>query len=479
MATANRKPDAKRERETWMVGATLVTQDERRRVLRANLRIAGGRIAEITTKSPTRSRKAKVLDASGLTVLPGFVQAHTHLCQTLFRNQADDLELLDWLAKRIWVMEAAHTKETLAISAKMGIHELLSTGTTTILDMGTVRHTETILEAAKKYGIRGSFGKCLMDHPRTTPEGLRESTRDALAEAEKLYRNWHGQAGDRLRVSYAPRFVISCTEALLREVASAARAQKALIHTHASENLKEIAMVKDLVHCENVEYLDSLGMTGKNLVLAHCIWLKPNEKEILRKTGTHVVHCPSSNLKLASGFAHVPDLRARGVNVALGADGAPCNNNLNMFTEMRLAALMHKPAHGPKTLPAREVLDMATRNGAKALSWFDEIGSIEVGKKADLIAIDLNQPDNAVPQIVKSARKAWKFDPEAIASSIVYSTGSHHLRHTWVDGNLLFTGGRVRGIPSGQLVEEIRLAQTKIYLSMSRKGKASRKGAER
>jgi len=140
---------------------------------------------------------------------------------------------------------------------------------------------------------------------------------------------------------------------------------------------------------------------------------------------------------------------------------------------MRLAALMHKPAHGPKTLPAREVLDMATRDGAKALSWFDDIGSLEVGKKADLIGIDLNQPDNAVPQFSvgrgKSAGKGPNLDLEAIASSIVYSTSSHHLRHTMVDGNLLFTAGKVRGIPSGQLVEEIRQAQTKIYLALQRK----------
>lgn len=159
----------------------------------------------------------------------------------------------------------------------------------------------------------------------------------------------------------------------------------------------------------------------------------------------------------------MPDLRRRGINVALGADGAPCNNNLNMFTEMRMAALMHKPAHGPKTLPASEVLDMATRDGAKALSWFDQIGSLEKGKKADLIALDLNQPDNAVPQV------RGKLDLEAITSSIVYSTNQRHLRHTLVDGNLLFTGGKVRGIPSEQLVEEIRQAQATIYRSISKR----------
>lgn len=464
-----KKPNTDPAREHWITGATILTQDNRRRVLKANIRIVGDRIAEITTKSAPRSGKVKVRDFSGLTVLPGFVQGHVHLCQTLFRNQADDLELMDWLAKRIWVMEAAHTKDTLFTSAKMGIHELLSTGTTSILDMGTVRHTDSILTAAKKFGIRGSFGKCLMDHPTTTPEYLREPTRDALAEAEMLFKKWNGSANDRLRISYAPRFVISCTEALLREVIAAARKNKTLIHTHASENLKEIQMVKELVHCENVEYLDQLGMTGKSLVLAHCIWLKPNEKEILRRTGTHVVHCPSSNLKLASGFAHVSDLRSRGVNVALGADGAPCNNNLNMFTEMRLAALIHKPAQGPKTLPAHEVLDMATRDGAKALSWFDQIGSLEKGKKADLIALDLNQPDNAVPQV------RGKLDPEAIASSIVYSSNQRHLRHTFVDGNLLFTGGKVRGIPSEQLVEEIRQAQATIYRRIPKSSKGSKR----
>ena len=376
-------------------------------------------------KSPAGARRS--IDLQGLTLLPGFVQTHVHLCQTLFRNQADDLELLDWLAKRIWVMEAAHTEETLNSSALLGIHELLSSGTTCILDMGTVRHTEAILDAVRSSGIRASVGKCLMDHPSTTPEGLREPTRDALAEASALYDQWHGREHDRIRVSYAPRFVISCTERLLTEVSRRAHEQKALIHTHASENLKEIQMVKKLVHCENVEYLHQLGLCGPDLVLAHCIWLKPSEKNILARTGTHVVHCPSSNMKLASGLAHVPELRARGINVALGADGAPCNNNLDMFGEMRLAALLHKPGAGPKAMRAQEVLDMATRDGAKALGWRDDIGSIEIGKKADLVALDLRTPSTTVPA-------GHERDPEAIASSIVYSSDPRHVRMTWVDG---------------------------------------------
>ena len=461
---------------TWILNSTLLTQDSRRRAFEGHLLIEDGRIAEITTKRPSiTARAAKeidVVDAEGLTVLPGFVQAHIHLCQTLFRNQADDLELLDWLAKRIWVMEAAHTEETLNTSALLGIHELISSGTTCILDMGTVRHTDAILDAVKSSGLRASVGKCLMDHPETTPEGLREPTKKALDEASSLYRQWHGREHDRIRVSYAPRFVISCTEKLLTDVARTSRDLGALVHTHASENLKEIQMVKQLVGCENVEYLHQLGMTSPNLVLAHCIWLKPNEKDILKQSGTHVVHCPSSNMKLASGFAHVPDLRARGINVALGADGAPCNNNLNMFQEMRLAALIHKPSNGPRAMRAQEVLDMATRDGAKALGWFDDIGSLEIGKKADIIALDLNCPENYVPAPDRRAKSGGgsvkMLNSEAYASSIVYSSQPSHLRWSRIDGKTVFDRGRVKTIPLAPLMDRVHRAQLEIARRVAR-----------
>lgn len=454
-----------KQREKWLLDGIVLTQDSQRRALRAHLRIVDGRIAAITKTRPTRiSKGAEVISAKDWVILPGFVQAHVHLCQTLFRNQADDLELLDWLSKRIWVMEAAHTEETLNASALLGIHELLSSGTTCVLDMGTVRHTEAILDAVKTSGIRASVGKCLMDHPKTTPEGLREDTRSAIDEAVALYRRWHGKEDDRIRVSYAPRFVISCTEKLLLEVTRLAQEQDAIIHTHASENLKEIQLVKKLVSCENVEYLHQLGLTSPNLVLAHCIWLKPNEMDILARTKTHVVHCPSSNMKLASGLARVPEMLSRGINVALGADGAPCNNNLNMFGEMRLAALLHKPGAGPKAMRAQQVLDMATRGGAKALGWFDEIGSIEVGKKADLVALNLSRPENFVP----APAIGKKLDPEAIASSIVYSSQPSHVEMTMVDGRILYRGGKVATIPTAPLLKRVAQAQLQIARQIRR-----------
>jgi cytosine/adenosine deaminase-related metal-dependent hydrolase len=455
-----------RSRDFWILDGVLITQDSRRRALRGHIRVEDGRIAAVTATRPRKiPRGFPVINAEGLVVLPGFVQAHVHLCQTLFRNWADDLELLDWLSKRIWIMEAAHTEETLHTSALLGIHELLSSGTTTVLDMGTVRHTESIFEAVREAGIRASVGKCLMDHPTTTPQTLREPTRDALTVATALYKQWHGREDDRIRVSYAPRFVISCTERLLADVARIAHEQKAIIHTHAAENLKEIQMVKKLVHCENVEYLHQLGLTSPELVLAHCIWLKPNEKDILKSTGTHVVHCPSSNLKLASGLAHVPELRARGINVALGADGAPCNNNLNMFQEMRLAALIHKPGAGPRAMRAQEVLDMATRDGAKALGWADDIGSIEVGKKADLIAVNLNSPETMVPAPALAGKR---IDPDALASALVYSAQPSHLTWTMVDGRQLYRNGAVTTISKPRLLKKVWDAQVQIHRSVGR-----------
>ncbi len=454
-------------KETWILDGAILTQDAKRRTLYGNIHIIDGRIEAVTPRRPSRIRKgARVVDAKGLTILPGFVQAHIHLCQTLFRNQADDLELLDWLSKRIWVMEAAHTAETLYVSALLGIYELLSSGTTCILDMGTVKHTDAIIKAVRDTGIRASVGKCLMDHPTAAPAGLREPTRDALTEAVDLFRRWNGAENDRIRVSYAPRFVVSCTEKLLTEVARLAREQNALVHTHASENLKEIQLVKRRVGCENVEYLHQIGLTSPGLVLAHCIWLKPNEKNILRRTGTHVVHCPSSNMKLASGFAHVPELRARGINVALGADGAPCNNNLDIFQEMRLAALIHKPGAGPKAMRAQEVLDMATRDGALALGWLDQIGTIEPGKRADLVAIDLNQLENTLPATERVGKTP---NLEAHASAIVYSSSPPHVRWTCVEGQMLYEKGLVRGISKRTLMERVLKAQLQIARSLRRR----------
>lgn len=421
-------------------------------LLRGSLRVEDGRIARVSRSIPKR-RGEKRIDLKGRLVIPGFVQTHVHLCQTLFRNLADDLELLDWLSQRIWPMEGAHSERSLYASARLGIAELLAGGTTTILDMGTVHHTDAIFEAAKEMGIRAFIGKCLMDRD-DSPKMLRQETKSALRENRELRERWDSSANSRLRYAHAPRFVLSCTEGLLRELGAEAKSSGHIIHTHSSENRAEIEAVRKIYGCENVEALNKLGLTGPRLVLAHCIWLSDAEKRILAESFTRVSHCPSSNLKLASGICEVPELKRHGISLSIGADGAPCNNNLDMFREMRLASLIQKPANGPTVMGAREVFEMATIEGARALGIENEVGSIEAGKKMDLVCVDLNE--------ISVSTELDLRQPELAYSALVYSAGPAQVKSTWVDGRQVyregtFSGGKVADILSHATRERKKL----------------------
>jgi len=358
------------------------------------------------------------------------VQAHIHLCQTLFRGLADDLSLEAWLAQRIWPLEAAHTEASLHASAMLGAAELLLGGTTAILDMETVRHTDVAFEALESIGIRATAGKCLMDSP-TNPQALRESTDRALTESADLCGKWHGAAGGRLRYCFAPRYAPSCTGPLLRAVSDLAEKSGAVMHTHAAETPLELDTVKRETGHDEIAYLDSVGISGPRAALAHCVWVDKDDIAVLARQRTNVVHCPSSNLKLGSGIAPIPEMLAAGCRVGIGADGAPCNNRLDAFSEMRLAALIQKPRLGPDALPAAQALELATLGGARALGLEADIGSIEVGKCADLIVLDLEGP-HAQP------------DEADLISRIVYSARAADVRHVIVDGRVVVRDGDLK-----------------------------------
>jgi 5-methylthioadenosine/S-adenosylhomocysteine deaminase len=409
------------DRSILIKHGTIVTMDEKNSVVRGDVLIRDGRITQI---APDISDAAdEVIDARDCAVLPGFVQTHIHLCQTLFRGGADDLSLIDWLKKRVWPMEAAHTPESMRASAQLGIAELIKGGTTCALTMETVWHTEEVFKVVEESGFRATVGKCMMDKGEEVPPQLREETRASIDESIALMEKWHGQAEGRIRCCFAPRFAISCTSELLQEVAALARERGVMIHTHSSENKTECQIVESETGRRNVTYLDSIGVSGEHVMLAHCIHLDGEEMEILARTGTNVSHCPSSNLKLGSGLARVAEMLARKISVSLGADGAACNNRLDMFTEMRSAALLQKLAHGPEILPATTVLQMATIDGARALGLDSEIGSIETGKRADVIVVDLNQT-HASPR------------PDVI-SALLYATQATDVRTTIIDGRLV------------------------------------------
>lgn len=409
--------------KTLIQNAEIITMNKSDDIVYGDILVEDDRITAIGTLGDIPVDK--IIDARRKTVLPGFVQTHIHLCQTLFRGRADDLELLDWLKLRIWPLEAAHDSDSIYYSAMLGIGELIQSGTTTIVDMETVHHTDHAFQAIEQSGIRAVSGKVMMDYGDDVPSGLLENTSDSLDESVQLLEKWHNRANGRIQYAFCPRFVVSCTEDLLVQVRDLSNQYHVHVHTHASENRGEIALVEAQRGMRNVVYLNHLGLANERLILAHCIWLDDEEKEIIRTRGVKVTHCPGSNLKLASGIAEIPQLLDAHCHVGLGADGAPCNNNLDMFQEMRLCALIQKPIYGPTAMNARTVLRMATMGGAEIIGQEDTIGSIEVGKKADIIMLDLND-FHVYPS----------FDVDPI-SRVVYSATRSDVVMTMVDGKVL------------------------------------------
>jgi 5-methylthioadenosine/S-adenosylhomocysteine deaminase len=448
-----------------LAGGDVLLHDGAWRVERADVMVRDGRIATVGhgerpgkgEERQGQTHRLQVRDCSGCLIIPGLIQAHVHLCQTLFRGLADDLRLEDWLVRRIWPLEAAHTEETVYWSALLGAAELLLGGTTAILDMETVRHTGAAFQALERIGIRAAVGKCLMDaHPEGAPLELAESTDNALAEAESLAKRWHngGHGGGRLRVCFAPRFVPSCSGPLLRAASELAERFDAQLHTHAAETIVERETVLRTTGLEEIAYLDSVGIAGPRAALAHCVWVDPHETARLARQGTTVVHCPSSNLKLASGVAKIPELLAAGCRVAIGADGAPCNNRLDVFAEMRLAALIQKPRLGADALPAGKVLELATLGGAQALGLEDEIGSIAPGKRADLVVLDLREP-HLHPAMG---------DP---VSLVVYAACASDVRDVFVDGKPVVLGHELLTAPIEEIVREADRAAAELHRVVS------------
>ncbi len=373
-----------------------------------SLHIRGGRIERITaSKSPKRISKL---------ILPGLISTHIHTVQTAARNTAENLELLDWLQKIIFPFEAKLTARSTYESALTGMKEATRLGITTILDMATARHTDSVFEAARDFGIRAYIGKALMDRG---PKNLVEE--DPLEEIPYLLNRWHRKEKGRLHVTLCPRFVLSCSEGLLRQVGEISRDLNLLHHTHVSENKKECAWIERHYGKSNIEVLDQLRTLNAHTILAHGVHLSAKDRRILKKRKVSISHCPTSNLKLASGIA---DIRAmKGINLSIGVDGAPCNNKLDPFFEMRLAHLLSRSLHGLKGVSAKSILEMATMGGARALKAEKEIGSLEVGKRADLLVMK-------VPEGVT-------FNPHFPYESLLHSMGACDIDSTFVDGRRL------------------------------------------
>ena len=418
----------KKGEKILIIPKQIVTADSKGTVLKDNaVEITDDKISSIISVSEIKSENySEVHEAKNLTLIPGFIQTHVHLSQTLFRGLAEDLPLLEWLRLNIFPFENAHNERSLKATACLSINELLMSGTTTFLDMGTLRYGEVVFKEMIDSGIRGFSGKCLIDINDLFAD-FKSSTKEELNEMTSLAKNFHNTGNGRVKHSFSPRFVLSCTERLLKESKEMMKDYPGSIyHTHSSESTDEINEVRKRFRKENIEYFKSIGVLDDQTVLAHCVHTSNNERKILKEKNTKVAYCPSANLKLGSGIAPIPQYLKDGISVTLGADGAACNNSLSIFNEMKLASLIQKPIHGTQEMDPKTIFRMATIEGAKALHIENEVGSIEVGKKADLVLIDLDSYSNS-----------YSDSNDSTYSDIVFSSSTENVRSVMVDGRWL------------------------------------------
>jgi 5-methylthioadenosine/S-adenosylhomocysteine deaminase len=441
---------SERAGEVVLQGGTILTIDADHRVLAGDVGVVDGAIVQVGGSYTPQTRDYEILDCHGCIVMPGLVQARVQMYQTLARGRADDVERLDGLRDVIWPYEAALGEDAVTAAAELACAELLLGGTTAILDVGPVHHTGAVFAAAAQSGIRATIGKAMMDaDDAPIPPKLRESAGDALDESARLIARWHGAAEGRLRYAYAPWSAWACTDELLREVGAQARARGVRIQTQAAEGRAEVELVRGRSGKEGIAVLDGVGLLGERCCVAHCTVISDVERRLLAARRAHVCHCPSSDLKRGAGIAPVPELIAAGVSVALGADGAPWSNHLDGFAELRLAALLHRPRAGIRALPAPEAVRLATQGGAAALGLADQIGSLEVEKRADVIAVDVSGL-HAVP-----TGSPW--------SAVAYAARSSDVCHVVVDGRIVVRDRRLHTLDIGRVRDRARRAAAKLF----------------
>ncbi|MGI1691192.1 amidohydrolase [Thermoanaerobacter uzonensis] len=327
----------------------------------------------------------RVIDGTKKIAMPGLINAHTHLGMSLFRNYADDVPLFDWLSKHIWPVESKLSAEDVYWGSLLSMIEMIYSGTTTFCDM--YFFMDEVAKATEEVGIRGVLTRGIIE------ESDAEINKEKLRDTRKLYNTWHNKAEGRIKVMVGPHAPYTCSSSYLKEVVELAKELNTGIHIHVSETKKEVEESLQKHGKSPVKHLKDIGVFDVPTIAAHCVHVSDEDIEILKEMKVSPVYNPTSNAKLASGFAPVDQMLKKGINVALGTDGPASNNNLNMFEEIHFAVTINKALnYDALAVPALEALKMATINGAKALLWDKEIGSIEVGKKADIVIIDIDKP---------------------------------------------------------------------------------------
>ena len=392
-----------------------------------------GEIVEVAAGVPPAARlsAATVIDATGMAVMPGMVNAHTHLFQTLFRGLGDDKSLLDWLRDCIWPAAAGMTAAEGEAAVELGLVENLRTGATSVLDHHYIHADPDIGEgachAADRVGLRYLMARGWAD--RNYEPRLTESGHTAAHRATVLAEHWHGHDGGRIRIENGPLIPWGCSEDAMA-VTAAAQTWGEGMHTHCAETAAEVQMCLDEHGLRHVPWLDRLGLLGPGTQLAHSVWLDDDELELIATRGATVVHCPVSNMYLASGIARVAEMRARGINVALASDGPGSNNRQDMFEAMKVAVLLQKVSTlDPVVLQPEHVLHMACRGGARAMGLASTVGSLEPGRRANFVVVDL--------------RSVFIAPVHRVPSALVFNAAPGDVRHVGVDGRLVLRDGIV------------------------------------
>lgn len=377
----------------------------------------------------------KVLDVEGCIVMPGLVNAHTHAAMTLFRGLADDLPLMEWLQNYIFPAEKSLTADMVYWGTMLACAEMILSGTTTFCDMYLFEHK--VAEAARQAGVRALVGEVLYDFPSPHYGDIA----NGLKFTEALIEQWKGDP--LIGIAVEPHAPYTCSPSLLQQCRALAERHDAFLIMHLSENQREVDEVLRTYGRRPAAHLEELGLLTPRLIADHCVALDDHDMELLATRGVQVVHNPESNMKLASGIAPVARLLQLGVNVALGTDGCASNNDLDLFGEMDSCAKLHKVANlDPTALPARDVLRMASQNGAQALGMTHKIGRIAPGKWADLIVLDLRKP-HLVPL----------YEP---VSQLVYSARGADVRHTIIHGRLVMEDRRLLSMDIHEVMHHVR-----------------------
>lgn len=423
-----------------LYNATIITLNKQMEILEnAYLRIENEKITALGIGTPASMENP--INLKGKLIIPGFVNAHTHMPMTLYRGIADDLPLKEWLEEHIWPAEAKLTYENnVRTGARLGLAEMIKTGTTTFCDM--YFFADAIAEETDKAGVRSVMGEGILEFSTNSFDGAPS----AMKKAEDFIQKWQGH--ELIVPATIFHATYTCSKETLKKVKELAEKHNTPLTTHISETQEEVDNVTQEQGLNPAQYLNSLGLLNDKMTGAHCVWLNDDDQELFAKNGTSVAHCPSSNLKLGSGIAPIPTYLEKGINVALGTDGTASNNNLDMVEEMRLAALIHKGNNLNATvINAQTALKMATINGAKALGLEDKIGSIEVGKLADLQVIDTNN--------------SFMTPIYDYYSAIVYSMNSHCIDSVFINGKAVMVDRKLQTIDEQKAIDELKATTNK------------------